>query len=103
MSFLCHRLSENHVREKSLGERQAPPGDSADLPALLYGGSHSCHTFQLLGLAIGDALGGKFQAQSTEAIRARFHSVDALIVYPQEELWYMDDTQMAIGVAETAR
>jgi poly(ADP-ribose) glycohydrolase ARH3 len=55
----------------------------------------------LLGLAIGDALGGKFEAQSADAIRARFPSVDALIAYPQEEIWYTDDTQMAIGVAET--
>src|SRR5688572_1571636 len=55
----------------------------------------------LLGLAIGDALGGKFEAQSTEAIRARFASTGDLIAYPQEEIWYTDDTQMAIGVAET--
>jgi poly(ADP-ribose) glycohydrolase ARH3 len=54
-----------------------------------------------LGLAIGDALGGKFEAQSAEAIRARFPTVEALIAYPQEEIWYTDDTQMAIGVAET--
>src|SRR6516162_3612196 len=55
----------------------------------------------LLGLAIGDALGGKFEAQSAEAIRARFPTIQALIDYPQEEIWYTDDTQMAIGVAET--
>lgn len=54
----------------------------------------------LLGLAIGDALGGKFEAQSADAIRARFPTVDSLIAYPQEEIWYTDDTQMAIGVAE---
>lgn len=54
----------------------------------------------LLGLAIGDALGGKFEAQSAEAIRARFPSVAQLIAYPQEEIWYTDDTQMAIGLAE---
>lgn len=55
----------------------------------------------LLGLAIGDALGGKFEAQTADAIRARFPSAAALIGYPQEEIWYTDDTQMAIGVAET--
>jgi poly(ADP-ribose) glycohydrolase ARH3 len=55
----------------------------------------------LLGLAVGDALGGKFEAQSAEAIRARFPTAQALIDYPQEEIWYTDDTQMAIGVAET--
>ncbi len=54
----------------------------------------------LLGLAIGDALGGKFEAQSAEAIRARFPTAEALINYPREEIWYTDDTQMAIGVAE---
>src|SRR5581483_9281692 len=54
----------------------------------------------LLGLAVGDALGGKFEAQSADAIRARFPAADRLIAYPQEEIWYTDDTQMAIGVAE---
>ena len=29
----------------------------------------------LLGLAVGDALGGKFEAQTADAIRARFASV----------------------------
>jgi poly(ADP-ribose) glycohydrolase ARH3 len=53
-----------------------------------------------LGLAIGDALGAKFETQSADAIRARFSSVEQLIAYPQEEIWYTDDTQMAIGVAE---
>lgn len=55
----------------------------------------------LLGLAVGDALGGKFEAQSADAIRARFPTVNHLIGYPEEEIWYTDDTQMAIGVAET--
>jgi poly(ADP-ribose) glycohydrolase ARH3 len=55
----------------------------------------------LLGLALGDALGAKFEAQSAEAIRGRIPSTDALIAYPQEEIWYTDDAQMAIGVAET--
>lgn len=55
----------------------------------------------LLGLAVGDALGGKFEAQSADAIRARFASVEALMAHPQEEIWYTDDTQMAIGVAES--
>jgi poly(ADP-ribose) glycohydrolase ARH3 len=54
----------------------------------------------LLGLAVGDALGGKFEAQAADAIRARFPTAEALIGYPQEEIWYTDDTQMAIGVAE---
>jgi poly(ADP-ribose) glycohydrolase ARH3 len=54
----------------------------------------------LLGLAVGDALGGRFEAQSPEALRARFPTVEALIRYPSDELWYTDDTQMVIGVAE---
>jgi len=54
----------------------------------------------ILGLAIGDALGGKFEAQSADAIRARFPTTERLINYPQEEIWYTDDTQMAIGVCE---
>src|SRR6478609_4152215 len=54
----------------------------------------------LLGLAIGDALGGLFEAQSADAIRARFPTADRLIAYPQDEIWYTDDTQMAVGLAE---
>jgi poly(ADP-ribose) glycohydrolase ARH3 len=54
----------------------------------------------LLGLAVGDALGGKFEAQTADALRARFPTSEALIAYPQEEIWYTDDTQMAIGVSE---
>jgi poly(ADP-ribose) glycohydrolase ARH3 len=54
----------------------------------------------LLGLAVGDALGGRFEAQSADAIRQRFASVEALIAYPHDEIWYTDDTQMAIGLAE---
>lgn len=55
----------------------------------------------LFGLAIGDALGGLFEAQSADGIRGRFASVEQLIAYPQEEIWYTDDTQMTIGVCET--
>jgi poly(ADP-ribose) glycohydrolase ARH3 len=54
----------------------------------------------LLGLAVGDALGGKFEAQSADAIRARFASSEQLIAYPKEEIWYTDDTQMTIGLTE---
>lgn len=55
----------------------------------------------LLGLAVGDALGGLFEARSPESIRDKFPSWSVLIDYPRDELWYTDDTQMAIGVAET--
>jgi len=54
----------------------------------------------LLGLAVGDALGGRFEAQSAEAILARFADTEHLIGHPQDELWYTDDTQMAIGLTE---
>lgn len=54
----------------------------------------------LLGLAVGDALGGKFEAQSGDAIRGRFASAERLIAYPQEGIWYTDDTQMTIAVGE---
>ena len=54
----------------------------------------------LLGLAVGDALGGKFEAQSADAIRSRFPTSDSLIAYPQDEIWYTDDTQMTLGVCE---
>jgi poly(ADP-ribose) glycohydrolase ARH3 len=55
----------------------------------------------LLGLAVGDALGGKFETQSAAAIRARFPNTEALIDHPQKEICYTDDTQMMLGVAET--
>jgi poly(ADP-ribose) glycohydrolase ARH3 len=67
----------------------------ADNPSL-----KDCFEGCLLGLAIGDALGGKFEAQTADAIRARFPSAEHLIAYPQEEIWYTDDAQMTIGVSE---
>jgi poly(ADP-ribose) glycohydrolase ARH3 len=54
----------------------------------------------LLGLAVGDALGGRFESRSAEHLRERFATPQALFDYPTDELWYTDDTQMAIGVAE---
>ena len=56
----------------------------------------------LLGLAIGDALGAPFEGQSPESIARRYRAADQLMSsLPLGELWYTDDTQMAIGVAET--
>lgn len=56
----------------------------------------------LLGLAIGDALGGHFEGQSAEFIASRCGSIAELIdAPPSGAMWYTDDTQMAIGVAET--
>ena len=54
-----------------------------------------------MGLAVGDALGGRFEAQTASHIRSRFANASQLMASVQEELWYTDDTQMAIGVAET--
>jgi hypothetical protein len=55
----------------------------------------------LVGLACGDALGGRFEAQSADHIRSRVPTVERLISSVADALWYTDDTQMAIGVAET--
>jgi len=56
----------------------------------------------LLGLAVGDALGGLFEGQSADHIQKRFPTVRSLIDNPPAEtLHYTDDTQMTIGVAET--
>ena len=56
----------------------------------------------LLGLAIGDGLGARFEGQPAAFVRGRYPTVRELIDNPpNNELWYTDDTQMAIGVAET--
>jgi len=56
----------------------------------------------LLGLAVGDALGGRFEAQSPEWIAQRYSTFQAMIDRPPvDTLDYTDDTQMTIGVAET--
>ncbi len=55
----------------------------------------------LIGLAIGDALGGHFESQSPDWLQGRFPSIPALFQNPPKAPWYYtDDTQMAIGVAE---
>lgn len=56
----------------------------------------------LLGLAVGDALGAHFEAQPPEFIARRYPTASALLQNPPEGRYcYTDDTQMAIGVAET--
>jgi poly(ADP-ribose) glycohydrolase ARH3 len=53
-------------------------------------------------LAIGDAVGAQNEGQSAEFLARRFGSVEALLEnIPPNGLYYTDDTQMAIGVAET--
>ena len=70
--------------------------------ALSMANLSDCFTGSLLGLAVGDALGAYFEGQSLEYIAQRYRSVGQLIESPPSgELWYTDDTQMAIGVAET--
>jgi poly(ADP-ribose) glycohydrolase ARH3 len=55
----------------------------------------------LLGLAVGDALGGCFEGQTAEFIAGRYPTPQAFVATPpKERLYYTDDTQMAIGVAE---
>lgn len=56
----------------------------------------------LLGLAIGDAVGAQYEGQSADFLARRFGSVETLLEnIPPNGLYYTDDTQMAIGVAET--
>lgn len=56
----------------------------------------------LLGLAIGDAVGAQYEGQPADFIARRFNSVKKLLEnIPPNGLYYTDDTQMAIGVAET--
>lgn len=56
----------------------------------------------LLGLAVGDALGAQFEGEPPEAIARVVPSVAMLVEsLPPNGLHYTDDTQMAIGVAET--
>ena len=56
----------------------------------------------LLGLAVGDALGAHFETQPAEFIARRYRAPRELLDDPPEGRYcYTDDTQMAIGVAET--
>lgn len=56
----------------------------------------------LLGLAVGDGLGGRFEAQTPDWIAKRYPSPQSLVDRPPTDLLsYTDDTQMTIGVAET--
>lgn len=55
----------------------------------------------LLGLAVGDVLGGCFEGQTADYIARRCPSPQALLEAPPlETMHYTDDAQMAIGVAE---
>jgi poly(ADP-ribose) glycohydrolase ARH3 len=56
----------------------------------------------LLGLAVGDALGAPYEGLTHADIFFQFGSPDALVKNPSgDTLFYTDDTEMMIGVAET--
>jgi poly(ADP-ribose) glycohydrolase ARH3 len=54
----------------------------------------------LLGLAVGDALGGRYEGQTPDYIARRHPDVPSLLSEERDTLVYTDDTQMALGVAE---
>ncbi len=56
----------------------------------------------LLGLAVADALGAPFEGLENDLIRAIAGDSDQIVAKPTvETMYYTDDTQMTIGVAET--
>jgi poly(ADP-ribose) glycohydrolase ARH3 len=56
----------------------------------------------LLGLAVGDAVGGPYEGLTSADIYFQFGTPDVLVKNPSgETLYYTDDTEMMIGVAET--
>ncbi|OWK43232.1 ADP-ribosylglycohydrolase family protein [Fimbriiglobus ruber] len=56
----------------------------------------------LLGLAVGDALGAPYEGLTSSDIFFRFGAPDVIARNPSgDTLFYTDDTEMMIGVAET--
>jgi poly(ADP-ribose) glycohydrolase ARH3 len=56
----------------------------------------------LLGLAVGDGLGGRYEGLTAQDIFHQVGTPDVIATNPSgETLYYTDDTQMTIGVAET--
>jgi poly(ADP-ribose) glycohydrolase ARH3 len=56
----------------------------------------------LLGQAVGDALGAPYEGLAADDIFWEFGSPEKIVQAPRDEtLYYTDDTQMMIGVAET--
>lgn len=56
----------------------------------------------LLGLAVGDGLGAPYEGLTALDIFYRFGTPDALVTNPSgDTLYYTDDTEMMIGLAET--
>ena len=55
----------------------------------------------LLGLTVGDALGARFEGQAAYWITRKYTSPQQLVENPPtKELYYTDDAQMMIGIAE---
>lgn len=54
----------------------------------------------LLGVALGDAVGARYEGMTADYIQRQVPSLESLAQAPDRELWYTDDTQMTIGVAE---
>ncbi|BBM83989.1 ADP-ribosylglycohydrolase family protein [Candidatus Uabimicrobium amorphum] len=55
----------------------------------------------LLGLTVGDALGARFEGQAAYWITRKYKSPQQLIDNPPtKEIYYTDDAQMMIGIAE---
>ena len=56
----------------------------------------------LLGLAVGDALGGPYEGLTASDIFFQFGTPEVIVRNPSgETLYYTDDTEMMLGVAET--
>ena len=56
----------------------------------------------LLGLAVGDALGAPFEGLNADNIYWGYGTGHALLEVPVgESLFYTDDTEMMVGVAQT--
>lgn len=68
----------------------------------MSGASESQFAGCLLGLFVGDALGAHFEFGSIRRIASDYTRPEDFITRPPRGEWhYTDDTQMAIGVAET--
>ena len=56
----------------------------------------------LLGLAVGDAVGGPYEGLTSADIYFQFGTPETIVRNPSgDTLYYTDDTEMMIGVAET--
>ena len=96
------RLADDEVPQPGERTRQRPTNTvlrrAPMSSAALLERFHGC----LLGLAVGDALGGRFEGQSPDWIAGRYPTLEVLLANaPADTIHYTDDTQMAIGVAET--